>query len=139
METAQKIIERLNLEPLPNEGGYFRFLERFGEDSGCIYYLVTKESFSSLHKLKKDEVWFFLEGGRCEQLTLKEGESVRYTTLDSFNRMRLVKADEWQATRLVEGEYALFSTVMSPHYEDEDYIMPNAALLECYPELRSFL
>ena len=132
-------IKQLSLSPLPVEGGFFRFIHLFGDSSGAIYYLVTKDSFSSLHKLAKDEVWFFLEGGKCEQLTLTEGGSIKIKPLDENNRTTLVKAEEWQATRLVEGEYALFSTVMSPHYEAEDFSSPSDELLEQYPLLKEWL
>ncbi len=139
MATVDDKIKRLGLSPLENEGGYFRFVHLFGEGSGCIYYLITKDSFSSLHKLKKDEVWFFLEGGKCEQLTLSEGGSIKIKPLDQNNRTTLVKENEWQATRLVEGEYALFTTIMSPHYENDDYIMPSDILIRSYPELKEWL
>ena len=57
---AMDIINRLKLTPLDGEGGYFRFLHEFGEGSGSIYYLVTDDSFSHLHALSSDELWFFL-------------------------------------------------------------------------------
>ncbi|MBS7379462.1 MAG: hypothetical protein KIG41_07570 [Sphaerochaetaceae bacterium] len=52
-EEAKKIIEKLSLEPLEGEGGYFRFLKEYGNGAGCIYYLVTEESFSHLHLLSQ--------------------------------------------------------------------------------------
>lgn len=121
------------------EGGFFRFIHLFGDSSGAIYYLVTKDSFSSLHKLSKDEVWFFLEGGKCEQLTLTDGGNIKIKPLDENNRTTLVKAEEWQATRLVDGDYALFTTIMSPHYEPDDFSSPSEGLLERYPALREWL
>ena len=129
MATVDDKIKRLGLSLLENEGGYFRFVHLFGEGSGCIYYLITKDSFSSLHKLKKDEV----------QLTLSEGGSIKIKPLDQNNRTTLVKENEWQATRLIEGEYALFTTIMSPHYENDDYIMPSDILIRSYPELKEWL
>ena len=88
--------------------------------SGCIYYLVTKDSFSSLHRLSCDEMWFFLEGGECEQLVFDEKNGkCEKRILSSCHRHSLVKEGKWQSTRLKEGEWALFATVMCPHYTDD--------------------
>lgn len=132
-------IKALGLKPLPVEGGYYRFLHLFGDGAGAIYYLVTPEEGSSLHKLAKDEIWFFLEGGKCEQLTFAESGAVKIKPLDEDNRTTFVKAEEWQATRLIEGEYALFATIMSPHYEDDDFSLPDKNLLERYPDLKEWI
>ena len=64
--SAKEIIELLNLEPHPGEGGFFAetyrckneiqkdFLPlRYKSDRACstaIYYLITSDSFSGLHK-----------------------------------------------------------------------------------------
>ena len=135
MAKVQDRIKELNLMPLEGEGGYFRFLHLFGDEAGCIYYLITADEFSSLHMLDEDEIWFFLEGGEAEQITYTEGGSVQKRILDENNRNSLVKKGEWQSTKLIEGEYALFSTVMSPHYEDCMYHAPTRELLEKCPEL----
>ena len=65
MPTAEEIIKKLDLKPLPGEGGFYRETYKsdinlpaqiFGLDtksvrhiSTAIYYLVIPESFSSLH------------------------------------------------------------------------------------------
>ncbi len=132
-------IRELGLKPLKGEGGYFRFLHLFGNEAGAIYYLVTNTSFSSLHMLDNDEVWFFLEGGKCQQITLSDGGTVKKRVLDNDNRTSLIKAGEWQATKLIEGDYALFATIMSPHYKEENYFSPTEELLAKYPELEEYL
>ena len=51
-----------------------------------------------------------------------------------------VKGGLWQATKLVEGgRWALFSTVMSPHYDESMYSSPPARLLEDHPFLKEYL
>ena len=55
-----------------------------------------------------------------------------------YLKICLVKKGEWQATRLIEGEYALFCTIMSPHYEDKLYHAPERRLLELCPELKEY-
>ena len=138
MVRSQEIIKRYSLIPLENEGGYFSFLSSFGNDAGCIFYLITKNSFSSLHALKNDEVWFFLEGGNAEQVIYENGErSVRVLGKDS--RFSLVRKNCFQATRLLDGDYALFSTVMSPRYNASDYITPSSLFLSSHPEAEDLL
>ena len=38
-DKAKEIIKKLCLSPLQGEGGYFRFVQEFGEKSGYIYFL----------------------------------------------------------------------------------------------------
>lgn len=141
MEVAD-VIERYGLTPLEGEGGWYRFITRFsGLEAGSIYYLVTPTSFSSLHRLSEDELWFFLDGDECEQLTFSEedGES-SIAILGKECRHSLVKAGLWQATRLKEGgRWALFSTVMCPHYDEGMYSAPDEAMLERHPFLKDYL
>ena len=105
-----EVIRRYALEPLPGEGGFFRFISRFGADAGC--------------QLTFDE---------------KTGHGVS-VPLDRDHRTSLVRGGLWQATKLVEGgRWALFSTVMSPHYDESMYSSPPARLLEDHPFLKEYL
>ena len=123
-DKAKEVIETLNLSPLNGEGGFFRFLHEFGEHSGSIYYLVTDESFSHLHALTDDELWFFLEGDESEQTIIYEDGRIEKRVLNKENRESLVIKNAFQATRIKNSicGYSLFSTVMSPKYRDDMYI-----------------
>ena len=82
MNEIEGIIKKLNLKPLPDEGGYFRETYRskisapvrFKNDKEAvsrnlgtaIYYLVTPDSFSALHKVKSDEMFHFYAGDPVE-------------------------------------------------------------------------
>src|SRR2546423_15381517 len=84
--TAEQLIARLQLRPLPLEGGYFRetyrsadqlsaaaLPEGYGRDKAAgtaIYYLLTPETFSALHRLPTDEVFHFYAGDPVLQLQL---------------------------------------------------------------------
>ena len=122
-EDARKTIERLGLVPLEGEGGFFSFITEYGLGSGSIYYMVTPQSFSRLHLLSSDELWFFLEGDEAEQITVTEDGKIGKKTLSPLSRHSLVKKGVWQSTRIkrVEKGYSLFSTLMSPRYSDEMY------------------
>ena len=120
---AQEIIKRLNMQILPQEGGYFAFIDKFGDGAGTIYYLIKEDSFSHLHILSADEVWYFLEGDELEQLLIDENNNISLAKLDINNRVSIIKKNIFQATyikRVQEG-YALVCTTMSPAYKDEMY------------------
>ena len=57
MDLIEDIVRKYRLAPLEGEGGWFRFLTRFSDcNAGSILYLVSRDSFSSLHRLDTDEL-----------------------------------------------------------------------------------
>jgi hypothetical protein len=86
MITADQIKTLLNLKSHPQEGGYFietyRSLESIPEEAlpdrykgyrsyaTAIYYLLTPETFSSIHRLQSDEIFHFYLGDPVEMLQL---------------------------------------------------------------------
>src|ERR1700683_3068765 len=86
MLTAEQVRELLKMQPLPTEGGYFAETYRspvklpksalpdcFHDDralSTAIYYMLTPDSFSAMHRLKGDEVYHFYLGDPVEMLLL---------------------------------------------------------------------
>jgi len=158
MEIPQ-IIAKLRLIPLPGEGGYFRETYRSPEvipgsslpaaypgkrsRSTCIYYMITPESFSAMHKLPGEEIWHFYLGDPAEQLQiLPNGESRKIilgnNILKGEELQVNVPANTWQGTRLVDGgKFALFGTTMSPGFEFADYVTGEKDLLsKTYPKLQ---
>ena len=87
--TAQEIIERLNLAPLPWEGGYYRETYRAEESIAAaalpgrygsqreyctaIYYLLTPEMISALHRVQSDEIFHFYRRPGDDVSTLSGG------------------------------------------------------------------
>ena len=145
--TAEQIKELLNLQPLPVEGGYFleTYRSRFalsqqslpagyrGERalSTAIYYMLTPDTFSAMHRLKGDEVYHFYLGDPTELLVLKPdgtGETIQLGQ-DIASGMRLqhvVPAEAWQGSHLVAGgKFALLGTTMSPGFESADFDLGN--------------
>ncbi len=88
MATAQQIIAALRLEPHPVEGGYFRETYRASGSvrlsdlppgypregarslGTSIYYLLTPETFSELHRLPTEEIFHVYLGGPVRMLQL---------------------------------------------------------------------
>jgi len=144
MLTAEELIEALDLEPLPGEGGYFKRTHvadealaagalpgRYGRAkpiSTAIYYLLSDapDCFSAIHRLPTDEIYHFYLGDPVELLTLGPGgESGRFVLgqdLAAGQRVQLtVPRGVWQGSRLVPGgRVALLGTTMAPGFDPAD-------------------
>ena len=142
MPSAKEIQELLKLKPLRVEGGYFveTYRSEFalaqrslpsgyrGERplSTAIYYMLTPDTFSAMHRLKGDEVYHFYLGDSVEMLVLKRdgtGETIVIGP-DVVSGMRLqhvVPGGAWQGSRLApDGKFALMGTTMSPGFDPDD-------------------
>lgn len=147
--TAQQLIEHLGLKPLPGEGGMslqtYLSEKKIGNEPGgtAIYYLLTGEAFSHLHRLTGDEVYHFYLGDPVELTELLPDGRVKTTVLgqdilDGQAVQHLVPAGNWQGSRLAAGgSWALMGTTMCPGYTDECYEHGDAdALRMQYPEAK---
>jgi predicted cupin superfamily sugar epimerase len=151
MLTTAQIRELLKLRPLPAEGGYFA--ETYKSDllipaealppsfeghrsfTTAIFYLLTPDTFSALHRLRADELYHFYLGDPVELVELRSGGSATRTILgqDLTAGMRLqhlVRAGVWQGSRLAAGgAWALLGTTMSPGFEFADFELGRRDLL----------
>jgi predicted cupin superfamily sugar epimerase len=142
MRTAAEVIALLDLEPLPGEGGYYRETYRSGDTlpatvlparyaapksaGTAIYYLLTPDTCSALHRLPTDEVFHFYLGGPVRMLQLSpdgRGEVVTLgTDLAAGQRPQVVvPRGVWQGSFLVDGPFALLGTTMAPGFDFCDY------------------
>jgi predicted cupin superfamily sugar epimerase len=142
MVTAGELIDRLGLGP-HREGGFFaesyRAPERLAVNalpprysgaralSTAIYYLITPESFSRLHRLRSDELFHFYLGDPVEFLLLpSEGEASTVTmgpdVLAGQTLQLAVRRGTWQGARLLPGgRFALLGTTMAPGFDFDDF------------------
>lgn len=155
MTTANELIRRLGLEPLPIEGGYFRqtwssddLVSIPGYDSPrpagtAIYYLLTAEpdSFSALHRLETGEMYHFYLGDPVEMLLLAEGTPGRRIILGpdllgGQHVQYVVPRSVWQGSRLIPGgRFALLGTTMAPGFDARDFTLGRRQeLLLRFPE-----
>lgn len=142
------VIRILNLKPLTGEGGLWaqahlsdeavpagQFKGRSTERPlyGTIFYLLTPDSFSCMHRLSTDEVWYHHSGpsaklllvhpdGRSETRLL--GSELLHGELPQIT----VPRGTWQGCLMAEpeggfepGAYTLMSTSMAPAYRDTDF------------------
>lgn len=141
--TAEEVRQLLQLEPLPLEGGFFRETYRSrwqvsaeylpdgfrGSRSvgTAIYYMITEEAFSALHRLPGSEVFHFYAGDPAIMLQLLPDGTSRTVTLgpDLLGGQQpqvIVRGHVWQGCRLAPGgKWALMGTTMSPGFDRADY------------------
>lgn len=162
MLTASQIKSLLNLKPLPEEGGYFAETYRADQQvpvdampspyksdrsfATAIYYLLTPDTFSAMHRLPTEEIFHFYLGDPVEMLQLYPNGSGKVVQIgtDLENGMHpqvIVPQKVWQGSRLLlGGTYALLGTTVSPGFEFEDYENGQRdVLIDSYPQFRDLV
>jgi predicted cupin superfamily sugar epimerase len=162
MPIADEIIRLLNLKPHPSEGGLFtetyRSEEAIAKDAlpvryradrclaTAVYYMLTPESFSAMHRLKSDEIFHFYLGDPVTMLQLRPDGSSEIIALgrDIQRREKLqvvVKRGLWQGMYLNEGgEFALLGATVSPGFEYDDFELGvRDKLVKQYPLQREMI
>ena len=154
---AEDIIKLLHLEPLPGEGGFYRETYRSAEAiektalparynndkhfSTAIYFLLTSENPSLLHRLPSDELFHFYLGDPVTMLHLHPGGQTEVHTLglnlaQGQRPQCLVPKGVWQGAYLAGGSFALMGTTTAPAFDFVDLELGNASvLIEKYPKL----
>jgi len=154
--TAADLIAALHLEPHPVEGGYFRETWRskvevagpHGMRSAgtAIYYLLTPDSYSALHRLRTDEVFHFYLGDPVEMLQLWPDGSIKTIALGNDlgagqHVQCIVPAGVWQGSRLCPGgQFALLGATVAPGFDYADYEGgERASLLVDFPDAAAWI
>lgn len=157
-QPASEVIQTLNLQPLPEEGGYYRQTHKsttrgssrtFGIDSDgersistAIYFLIATNSFSALHRIKADEVFHFYAGDTVEMIQIDINGNLKRFIIGSDiangeTPQVVVPAGTWQALKVKSGgAWALMGTTVSPGFEFEDFeLADRARLAQQFPHL----
>jgi len=141
--TADEVKELLQLTPLRIEGGFFRETYRsrwsvseeylpegmHGSRSigTAIYFMITPETFSTLHRMPATEIFHFYLGDPVIMLQLCPDGTSRTITLGSDlaagqQPQVVVRGHVWQGSRLAPGgKFALMGTTMAPGFDYKDY------------------
>src|SRR5579885_3223127 len=161
-ETIEEIKLRLGLKPHPVEGGFFVETYRSAEEipseslpsryggsrsfGTAIYYLITPDTFSALHRLPTDEIFHFYLGDPVEMLQLHPDGSGRTVQLGpEIERDQkpqvIVPQGVWQGSRLVAGgRFALLGCTMAPGFDFADYEAGNrTGLIARYPTFSEWI
>jgi uncharacterized protein len=145
--TAADVIALMQLKPLPLEGGYFREMyrsadvlgtatlpARYGRDKAAgtaIYYLLSPDTCSAMHRLPTDEIFHFYLGDPVTMLQLGP-DGGKLITLGNDIRAGqqpqvMVPRGIWQGSMLLPGgKFALMGTTMAPGFDFSDYEAGNA-------------
>lgn len=131
--TPDELAARLDLRPLPGEGGLFR-RTHLDEHSTAILYLLARDDFSALHRLPGPEVWHFHAGSPLRLLLLHPDGSATRPHLDAEHCPQLVvPGGVWQGA-VSTASWTLVGTTMAPAYRDGDLELGDRAeLTERYP------
>lgn len=156
MHDAQYWIDRLGLERHP-EGGYFRETYRAeeiisrsclpGRYSGdrsfstAIYFLLTGDDVSRLHRIKSDEIWHFYSGSSLN-IHIIDGEGISFTITLGNNIERgecfqtVVRAGCWFGATVTEwSSYSLVGCTVSPGFDFNDFELGQKdVLMKKYPQ-----
>jgi predicted cupin superfamily sugar epimerase len=141
--TVKEIIRLLDLQPHPREGGYFRETYRSHEQfpasslpsryqaarsaGTAIYYLLTQDTCSPIHRVASDEIFHFYLGDPVRMLQLWPDGQSKILILGSALELEqqpqvVVPHGVWQGTLLEPGGvFALFGCTVSPGFEYADY------------------
>ena len=162
MLTAKDIIKKLTLKPHAKEGGFYRetycstekiphtaLPDRYGADkafSTAIYFLITSDTFSALHRLPTDEIFHFYLGDPVTMLRLHPDGSSELITLGKKIEAGecpqvVVPAGTWQGAFLKSGgKFALMGTTVAPGFDFSDYETGNRLrLIEQYPRHKDLI
>lgn len=142
LPALEDVIRMLELKPLVGEGGLWKQTYLSGETlsasvlpgrttdrpmGSAIHFLLTPETFSCMHRLQSDEIWYFHMGASVEMLLIHPDGAAAVEVLGhdllSGQRLQLtIPRGTWMGAQLHEaGEYALLSTSMAPGYADCEF------------------
>ncbi len=130
------LIDTLQLLPHP-EGGHYR--EYFRTDAvTSIWFLLTSADVSHFHRLAKDEIWYWHEGG-VAVMHMIDADGVYSTTrvgppglADSY--VCVLPAGTWFGATC-EGDHVLVSAMVAPAFTFADFeLARRESLLEAYPQ-----
>ncbi len=156
INSIDKIINKLKLEPHP-EGGYFTETYRShgeineenleqGYDgkrnySTCIYFLLTSDNFSALHRIKQDEIWHFYDGSPIRLHIITElGAHSEHVIGSDLNKGEtpqfVIPGDCWFAAEVInKNTYSLVGCTVSPGFNFKDFeLKTRKDLVSLFPD-----
>lgn len=158
---AAKLIERLQMQKIPEEGAWFALtyrsddvlpansIERYKAvphvAGSAIHGLVTRDDFSAMHVLQTDEIWHYYAGSPLELLLLHpdgRGEVVVLgpDVLMGQRPQVVVPRGVWQGAQpLGDGDaYTLFGCTLAPGFEYGDFAIGyRDELQKSYPAFKA--
>ncbi|MEO6875582.1 MAG: cupin domain-containing protein [Opitutaceae bacterium] len=153
----EKIIARLRLVPLPQEGGFYRQtwtsqaqLANGRAAASAIWFLLTREDFSALHRLKAEELWHFHAGDPVEHVQLDPVSATVQVTLLGADVLAgqvpqlVVSGGVWQGARPNAGTagngWTLLGCTVTPAWDDRDFELgARVPLMRDFPQAEELI
>ena len=134
MQTVNALVETLKLLRHP-EGGFYREMYRSptiisaegtGQKSAytSIYYLLSGGDFSSWHRIKSDETWYFHSGCDISIYFCDQNKALQTIQLglDSKCLQATIPANTWFAAKPIsQNSFCLVSCAVAPGFEFTDF------------------
>lgn len=134
MQTIDSLVNDLKLLPHP-EGGFYREMYRSPTIVNAdglvqksaytsIYYLLSGNDFSSWHRIKSDETWYFHSGGDVIIYFFDQNKALQtiQVGLDAKCLQATISANTWFAAKPVnESAFCLVSCAVAPGFEFADF------------------
>lgn len=158
---AAKIIEHLKMKPHPEGGFYCRTYtsdvplkreslpNQFDGDrvlSSAIYFLLEKDQYSALHRLKSDELWHFHEGASLKlSIISPSGEltnRILGSDIESGEEFQIViPAGSWFGAKIsIPNSYSFFGCTVTPGFDFADFELGRRNdLLKLFPNHRDII
>jgi predicted cupin superfamily sugar epimerase len=160
-QTVNSIVNKLKLQAHP-EGGYFRETYRSEGEvnadslhkdykgkrnySTCIYFLLTSDNFSALHRIKQDEIWHFYDGSPILLHVISpEGEHSEIVIGNDLSKgevpQYVVPGGCWFAAEVInQNSYSLTGCTVSPGFSFEDFeLKSKAELTSMFPHQQEII
>jgi predicted cupin superfamily sugar epimerase len=153
MKDAQYWIKKLQLARHP-EGGYFKetyrsnetiraagLPPRFDEDrafSTAIYFLLTGDDRSALHRIKSDEMWHFYAGSELTIHVIEPTGNYGQIKLGGDRFQAVVPAGCWFGATVEQRQaYALVGCTVAPGFDFADFeLAKRDELIAQFPQHR---
>lgn len=133
-ETADQVIRRLGMRPIPEEGAWIVEGPRTQELSASTVLLANRpDGFSAMHRLTIDEGWQWLDGAPAALLRLRRGGSGVLNYVGPQTSQFLVRHGTWMGASTL-GDWTLISCWCSPAFRPEHFELGDRDdLVEQYP------
>ncbi|NWJ49943.1 MAG: cupin domain-containing protein [Bacteroidetes bacterium] len=161
MEKAQYWIDGLSLNKHP-EGGWYKEIyrsneviplshlpSRFSGDrtfATSIFFLLEGNDFSTLHRIKADEIWHFYEGSSLEIVSIDDDGNLEKVVLGrnlllGEKLQYVVPQGHWFGARVLDSSsYSLVGCGVAPGFDFEDFEMGDRpTLFAMYPSLKTVI
>ena len=148
--TAAEVITALKLEPLDWEGGWFRRTWESSEKlderrcGSAIYFLITRQNFSALHRVTTTEIFHFYAGAPAELLMLHpdghgEWRRLGVDLANGETPQIVIPGNTWQGLRVADDapsqpDWTLLGATLAPEFVWDAFTLGDReTLIRDYP------